>query len=147
KFPAGLLQMLRLPGVGPKKVKVLFDQLGIDDLAKLKAACQNDRISGIKGFGAKTQQNILEGLEFLGKVGERVRLDQALPAAVALMEGLRGAPGIIRMEMCGSLRRRKETIRDIDILASADSAGPIMDRFIKLPGVVQVVARGETKSS
>src|SRR5439155_5397015 len=100
-----------------------------------------------KGFGAKTQQKILEGLEFLGKLGERVRIDQALPVAMALMEGLRNDPGIIRMEMCGSLRRRKETIRDIDILVSADDAGPIMDRFVKLPEVMQVVAHGATKSS
>ncbi|HMC66616.1 MAG TPA: DNA polymerase/3'-5' exonuclease PolX [Gemmataceae bacterium] len=147
KFPAGLLQMLRLPSVGPKKVKALFDQLGVDDLDKLKRACQEDKVAALKGFGAKTQQKILEGLEFLGKVGERVRIDQALPVALALMDGLRGAPGVIRMEMCGSLRRRKETIRDIDLLVSAKDAGPIMDRFIKLPGVIQVVAHGDTKSS
>src|SRR5438093_2604874 len=147
KFPAGLLQMLRLPSVGPKKVKALFDQLGVDDLDKLKRACQEDKVAALKGFGAKTQLKILEGLEFLGKVGERVRIDQALPVALALMDGLRGAPGVIRMEMCGSLRRRKETIRDIDLLVSAKDAGPIMDRFIKLPGVIQVVAHGDTKSS
>src|SRR5437899_49696 len=118
----------------------------LDEIGKLKAAWQEDRVAKLKGFGAKTQQKILEGLEFLGKVGERVRIDQALPLALMLMEGLREAPGVIRMEMCGSLRRRKETIRDIDILVCADDAGPIMDQFVKLPGIVQVVAHGETKS-
>jgi DNA polymerase (family 10) len=147
KFSPGLLEILRIPGMGPKKAKLLYDQLGIDTLDKLKAACDGDQVSGLKGFGAKTQQKILEGLAFLGQVGERVRIDQALPLAMRLMDGLRSCLGIQRLELCGSLRRRKEVIRDIDILASAIDAGPVMDCFVKLPGVVQVVAQGETKSS
>ena len=86
----------------------------------------------------KVARRILEGLEFLGKVGERVRIDQALPLALMLMEGLREAPGVIRMEMCGSLRRRKETIRDIDILVCADDADAkrrIMDLAGDIAGV------------
>ncbi|MCI0464077.1 MAG: DNA polymerase/3'-5' exonuclease PolX [Gemmataceae bacterium] len=145
--PPGLLEMLRIPGMGPKKVKALHDQLGIDSLDRLKAACDSGEVAELKGFGAKTQQNILEGLNFLGQAGERVRIDQALPLAELLIEGLRKAPGIIRMELCGSLRRRRETIKDIDILVSSDAPGPIMDAFIKLPQVIQVVAHGETKSS
>jgi DNA polymerase (family 10) len=147
KVPAGLLQMLRLPGMGPKKVKALYDQLGIDTLDTLKTACEGGQVAGLKGFGARTQQKILEGLAFLGQAGQRVRLDQALPLALELIDALRGSPGVIRMELCGSLRRRKETINDIDLLISAADAGPIMDRFVKLPQVVQVVAHGETKSS
>jgi DNA polymerase (family 10) len=147
RTPAGLLQMLRLPSMGPKKVQALYDQLGIDDLAKLKAACQDGRVADLKGFGAKTQQKILEGLAFLDEAGRRVRIDQAEAISRALLDGLRGCPGIIRMELCGSLRRRKETINDIDLLVSSDLAGPIMDRFVALPGVREVVARGETKSS
>ena len=147
KIPAGLLQMLRLPGLGPKKVKALFDQLAIDDLDKLKAACEAGQVAGLKGFGAKTQSKIVEGLEFLSRMGDRVRIDQALPVALALLDGLREAPGVLRMELCGSLRRRKDTIRDIDILIAAADAEPIMERFVTLPGVAQVVARGETKSS
>ncbi len=147
KTPPGLLQMLRLPGVGPKKVKALHDQLGIDDLDQLRRACEEDRVAGLKGFGAKTQQKILEGIDFLGQASERVRIDQALAIALPLLEGLREAPGIRRMELCGSIRRRKETVKDIDILVSAADAGPIMDRFVTLPGVTQVVAKGDTKSS
>src|SRR5262249_26125114 len=79
--------------------------------------------------------------------GARVRLDQALPVAQELLEELRKCPGVKRIELCGSLRRRKETIRDIDILVSSDAPGPIMDRFVKLGPVVQVVAHGATKSS
>src|SRR5579871_5154640 len=148
KFPPGLLEMLRIPGVGPKKVKVLWDELKIDDLDKLKAACEAGQVAKLKGFGAKTQQKILEGLNFIGQGDQRVRIDQALTLASRLLDGLKkNAPGIIRMELCGSLRRRKETIKDIDLLISSDDPEPIMDCFVKLPGVVQVIGQGETKSS
>jgi DNA polymerase (family 10) len=147
KVPAGVLQMLRIPGLGPKKAKALYEQLGIDTIEKLQAACEKDAVAELKGFGAKTQSKIMEGISFLGQGGERVRIDQALPLAQSLLDGLRGSPGLLRMELCGSLRRRRETIRDIDILISAKKAAPIMERFVTLPGVVQVVAQGETKSS
>src|ERR1700682_4218669 len=111
KTPPGLLEMLRIPGMGPKKVKALYDLLGIDSLEKLKKACENDEIAGLKGFGAKTQQKILEGIAFLGQTADRVRIDQALPLATAILDGMRGGKGIDRMELCGSLRRRKETIK------------------------------------
>ncbi len=116
KTPAGLFDLLRIPGLGPKKVKSLFDLLKIDDLAKLKAACEAGTVASLKGFGAKTQQKILEGIAFLDQVGDRVRIDRAEALAQALMDGLKAAPGIIRMELCGSLRRRRETIKDIDLL-------------------------------
>jgi DNA polymerase (family 10) len=147
KTPPGLFQMLRLPGVGPKKVKAIYDQLGIDDLDKLRAACEADQVAGLRGFGAKTQQKILEGIAFLGQMGQRVRIDQALPLASMLLERLRRCAGVQRLELCGSLRRRKETINDIDILVSADDPEPVMQAFVTLPQVIQVVAHGPTKSS
>src|SRR5262249_6762132 len=147
KFPAALLQMMRIPGLGPKKVKALYEELGIDSLDKLKAACEANQIAALKGFGAKTQQKIVEGLAFVGESADRVRIDQALRLAFPILEGLRGVPGIIRIELCGSLRRRKETIKDIDVLISSDKPNPIMDRFVTLPGVVNVTGHGETKSS
>jgi DNA polymerase (family 10) len=147
KTPPGLLELLRLPGVGPKKVRALYEQLGIEHLDHLRQACMEGHVAKLKGFGAKTQQNILEAIEFLGRAGQRVRIDEALDLGMSLLEGLRACPGIQRMELCGSSRRRKETINDIDILVSADQAQPIMDCFVSLPGVIQVVGRGETKSS
>ena len=147
KTPAGLLQMLRVGGLGPKKVKALHDQLGVDDLDKLKAACEAGRVAALKGFGEKTQQKILEGVEFLKTTADRVRIDQAEAIALSLLDAVRAAPGVRRAEACGSLRRRKETIKDIDILAVADDAGPVMDRFVGLPGVAQVLGRGDTKAS
>jgi DNA polymerase (family X) len=145
--PAGLIEMLRLPGMGPKKVKLLYDELSVDDLIKLKQACEEGKVAALKGFGAKTQQKILEGLAFLGQAGQRVRLDEALTLGEALRTGLKEHPGIIRMELCGSLRRRRETINDIDILVSSKKPAPVMERFVQLPGVTKVLARGETKSS
>jgi DNA polymerase (family 10) len=147
KTPPGLVTMLRLPGIGPKKIKALYDQLGIDDFGKLQAACEADQVSALRGFGAKTQQKILEGIAYLGQLGNRIRIDHALEVAEMLVGSLRKLPGIVRMELCGSVRRRKETIRDIDILISSASAGPMMDAFVALPQVVQVVGHGDTKSS
>jgi DNA polymerase (family 10) len=147
KIPPGLVEMLGIPGLGPKKVKAIHDQLHIDTLDKLRAACEEGEVAKLRGFGAKTQQKILEGIAFLAEVGNRVRLDQALFVASGLVEGLCDLPGVIRMEVCGSVRRRKETINDIDILVSSADAGPIMERFVGLPGVVQVAGQGTTKSS
>jgi DNA polymerase (family 10) len=149
KTPPGLLVMLRLPGIGPKKIKILYDQLGIDDLTKLKDGCDKGTVAKLKGFGAKTQKNILEGLAFLDQMGNRVRLDQAMMIAEAIVTELRKVSGIRRMEVCGSVRRRKETIKDIDILVSAsvEDAAPIMQAFVSLPTVQKVIGHGETKSS
>ncbi len=147
KTPPGLFAMLRVAGLGPKKVKALYDELGIDDLDKLKAACERGEVAKLKGFGAKTQEKILEGIEFIRLTGSRVRIDQALPIALSLVEELRKMPEVQRIELCGSLRRRRETIKDVDILVSSAKPAPIMERFVKLPGVVQVIGTGETKTS
>ncbi len=145
--PAGLVAMLRLPGIGPKKVKALHDNLHIDTIEKLKAACEAGEVAKLKGFGEKTQTRILEGIAHFEKVGHRVRIDLALPLGTALLEQLRTFPGVIRAELCGSLRRRKETVADLDILVSSADAAPIMDAFVKLPEVIQVLGQGPTKSS
>jgi DNA polymerase (family X) len=147
KTPPGLFDILRIQGLGPKRVKALYDQLGIDTLDKLAEACEIGQVAQLKGMGEKTQQKILEGIQFLRQSGSRVRIDRAEMLAKQLLEELRKAPGIIRMELCGSLRRRRETIKDIDILISSDAPGPIMERFVSLPGVVQVIGHGDTKSS
>jgi DNA polymerase (family 10) len=147
KTPPGLLLMLRLPGMGPKKVKALHDLLGVDTLEKLKAECEKGTVAKLKGFGAKTQKNILEGLAFIDQVGSKVRLDQALAIAEPVVAELRKLPGIQRIELCGSVRRRKEVIGDIDILTSANDAAPIMQAFVSLPSVQRIVGHGDTKSS
>jgi DNA polymerase (family X) len=144
--PPGVVQMLRIPGLGPKKAKAL-QETGITTLEQLKDACEGGTVAAMKGFGAKTAAKILEGLAFLGQVGNRVRIDQALPIGSSLIESIRDMPGVTRAELAGSLRRRRETAKDIDIIASSSKPKSIMDAFVKLPMVQQIVAHGETKSS
>jgi DNA polymerase (family 10) len=147
KTPPGLFDILRIQGLGPKRVKMLYDRLGIDTLDKLEQACHSGQVAQLKGLGDKTQQKILEGIHFLRQMGSRVRIDRALALANHLLEGLASAPGILRIELCGSLRRRRETIKDIDILIASDHPAPIMERFVSLPGVAQIIGHGDTKSS
>jgi DNA polymerase (family 10) len=147
KTPPGLFDILRIQGLGPKRVKTMYDKLKVDSLDKLAEACEQGRVAELRGFGEKTQQKIIEGIQFLRQMGQRVRIDQAEALAQSLLDGLRQAPGVMRMELCGSLRRRRETVKDIDILISSDDPSPIMEHFVSLPGVAQVIAHGDTKSS
>jgi DNA polymerase (family X) len=147
EIPPGLVEMLRIPGLGPKKVKALHEQLEIDTLDKLRAACESGKVAKLKGFGAKTQSKILEGLKFVSELGNRVRLDQAMWVADGVATALRELPGVIRMEVCGSIRRRRDTCKDIDLLVSSDAPGPIMEAFVTLPGVIKITGQGPTKSS
>lgn len=148
-LPAGLLEMAKIPGMGPKKIKTVWDELGIDAVAALEAAGKADKISGLKGFGAKSQEKILRGLEMLKKYQGQYLIAEALPEAQALQQALKQFPGVIRCEIAGSLRRRKEIVKDIDLVASAAEAkrAAIMDYFTTLPAAAAVVAKGETKST
>jgi DNA polymerase (family X) len=146
-LPPGLVELLRVPGLGPKKARTLFTELGIDSIDKLRSTAEAGEVAKLKGFGEKTQQRILEGIQFLGTVGERVLFSQAYPLGLALLERLQALPGVIRAELCGSLRRRRETAKDIDILLSSDDPQPIMDAFVAFPEVMQVTGHGPTKSS
>lgn len=150
KTPPGLILMLRIPGIGPKKVRILFTVLGIDTLDKLRAACQSGKVAELKGFGVKTQTKILEGLAFVEVSNERVRLDQALAVAETLLEAVKALPGVEKVELAGSIRRRRETVKDIDIVATvADSTGApgVLAAFARLPWVERVVGQGDTKAS
>lgn len=145
--PPGLLALLRVPGIGPKKVKALHEALRIESLADLRAAAESGRIAKVKGFGAKTEANILEGISFLETSGGRVVQHQALALAAPILEWVRGRPGVIRSELCGSLRRRAETIGDLDVLFSAKDPGPVIAEFAALPQVAKVLGQGPTKAS
>src|SRR5215212_6253590 len=101
EIPPGIIQMLRVPGLGVKKVKALYDQLHVDSLDALKAACEDGRVAGLKGFGAKTQQKILDGLRFLGEVGQRVRIDEGYPVGITLAGRLSKVPGVTRASLAG----------------------------------------------
>jgi DNA polymerase (family 10) len=145
--PAGLLAMLEIPGLGPKKVKVLHDELGLESVEQLEAACKEGKVAGLERFGEKTQANILEGINRRRSYASKHHLSDALRAAEPLLEGLRAHPGVIRCSTAGSLRRRKEVIGDIDLLVSSSQPAAVIDSFTSQPGILRVIAKGETKAS
>jgi DNA polymerase (family 10) len=146
-MPQGLVALLRIPGLGPKKIKVLHDELKIESLADLRAAAESGKIAVMKGFGAKTQTNILAGISFVEKSSERILQSTARRLVSPIVEQLKSHRDVIRIEVCGSLRRRAETIGDLDILISSANVAAVLDRFVKLPQVATVLAHGPTKAS
>ena len=148
-FPQSLFRILKIPGLGPKKIKKLYEQLGIKTIEELETACKSDRLAGLEGFGKRTQKKILEGIDFIKQHSDRYRFDVALKMGEKLLAELQKHPGIIRAQLAGSLRRCKETVKDIDIVSSAaaQDRDPIMEHFTGMSGVDTVIARGDTKSS
>lgn len=145
--PPGLVEMLDLQGLGPKKVKKLHDELGIDTLAKLEDACKAGTIAALDGFGEKSQTKILEAIAFKRQFASRHRLGTAIAAAEPVLEALRDHPDVIRCSTAGSLRRHKEVIGDIDFLASSKNPVGVIEYFVGQPGVKNVLAKGDTKAS
>ncbi|MGO9600557.1 MAG: DNA polymerase/3'-5' exonuclease PolX [Isosphaeraceae bacterium] len=145
--PPGVLALLQVPGLGPKKIKALQSSLEITSLADLRQAAEAGAIAKLKGFGAKTEANILEGIAFLEKVGGRILLHEALALVEPVFEVVRNHPQVIRAEVCGSLRRRAETIGDLDILFSAKDPAPVLKEFVTLPQVARILGQGATKAS
>lgn len=145
--PPGLLALLRISGIGPKKIKALHDELQIESLADLRAAGEAGKIAKIKGFGAKTEANILEGISFVETAGGRILQHHALALVEPILATIRDHPKVIRAELCGSLRRRAETIGDLDVLFSSRDPAPVLDDFVALPQVAKVLGHGPTKAS
>jgi DNA polymerase (family 10) len=145
--PTGLLEMLAIPGVGPKKVKALHDHLKITSIAELDAACRDGRVAQLAGFGEKTQTKILEGIQFKSTYAARHHLHIALAVAEPILESLRQHPDVIRCSTGGSLRRWRETIGDIDFLVSTKQPQAVIDFFTTQPGILSVSAKGDTKAS
>ena len=147
EVPAGLLALLTIPGLGPKTAKLLLDKLGVTTIEELEQAASEHRLTGIPGIREKTEENILKGIAAVKRGHERHPLGRMLPAAMELVEELKKRARVERIEIAGSIRRRKETIKDIDIVAtSADPAG-VMAAFIALPQVEEIVMHGPTRSS
>ena len=151
--PAIKLEMLRIQGVGPKKVNAIYDQLHVTSIAELEQACKEGKVAKLPGFGKKTQDNILQGIAFLAQHADRFLYPVAEEEAARIEAVLETLPEIVRLQVAGSLRRRRETVGDIDMVASvADSAGDdvrrkIMDVFTSQPSVKAITGKGETKSS
>ncbi|HXO21599.1 MAG TPA: DNA polymerase/3'-5' exonuclease PolX [Thermoanaerobaculia bacterium] len=145
--PRSLLTLMRLPGVGPKKAKRLFDELGVGSVDELEEAAKAGRVATLPGFGAKSQTKILAGIAEYRQHAGRTLLAEAERHVEPLLAYLRQAPGIERLEVAGSYRRRLETIGDVDLLATASEPGPVMERFLHYPQVDQVLMSGGTRSS
>jgi DNA polymerase (family 10) len=146
-IPPGLLELMQIPGVGPRKVQALHEKLGIKSVAELEAACKAGKVAGLAGFGEKTQVKILEGIEFRRTYASRHLLSTALGVSEPVLESLRQHPDVIRCGTAGSLRRWKEVIGDIDFLASSKNPKEVIEAFTGDPGVLSVSAKGETKAS
>jgi DNA polymerase (family 10) len=146
-IPPGLIEMLEISGLGPKKIQALNQELGIDSIEKLEAACKKGAVAELDGFGEKTQANILEGIGRRRTYASKHLLSDAWLAAEPLLENLRGHPEVVRCSVAGSLRRSKEVIGDIDLLASSKQAAEVIEFFVQQPGIIKVTAKGETKAS
>ncbi|MBD3296416.1 MAG: PHP domain-containing protein, partial [Candidatus Omnitrophica bacterium] len=147
QFPSGMLDMIDLEGLGPKKVKKLYDELGVDSIDELEKACRNGRVSALEGMGPRTEKKLLSSIGYFREKHGRMLLPEAWELADEIVDDLKQCRGIEKLRKAGSLRRGRETIGDIDILAVSTDTAEIMDRFIGHPRVEQVLARGVTKSS
>ncbi len=147
KIPASLLELLTIPSLGPKGVKVIYEKLSVKTIAELKKALQNGSVEKLPGFGEKKAAAITKGIDFLEKSTGRIRLDQAMEAADMVTSFLQKQSGIEKIRPAGSLRRRAETIGDVDILVSAGKGEQIIQAFTAAPFIKEVLASGSTKGS
>lgn len=143
----GLVELLDIPGLGPKKIQAMQKQLGVDSIEKLEAACKAGKVAELDGFGEKTQTNILEGIERKRSYASKHHISDALAAAEPLLESLRQHPDVVRCSTAGSLRRHKEVIGDIDLLASSKKPVAVITYFVQQPGIIKVIVQGDTKAS
>jgi DNA polymerase (family 10) len=147
EIPAGLVEMTRINGVGPKKAKLFWKELNITSVTDLEAAAQAGKLRELSGMGEKSEKKILEGIESLKRQTGRAPLGVALPAAQAILDHLLTLPGAIEGAIAGSIRRGRPTIGDVDLLIASDNAEPIMNAFVSMEQVARVLGHGPTKSS
>jgi DNA polymerase (family 10) len=147
EIPGGVLAMVRIPGLGPKKAAALYKELGITSLDGLRAACEADQVQALKGFGKKTQDKILAGIDTAAHAEERMYWAHADEVVQELLVHMRRLPGIRQMEVAGSYRRGRETIGDVDLLVDADDVRAVMDHLARFEELATVIGRGDTKMS
>lgn len=145
--PAGLLEMKAVHGLGAKKIKIVYDKLGIKSIAALKKACQQGKIAKLRGFGTRTEQNILDSIAHLENYGRRYLWWEAMNTASPILEKLRGVKGVVKAEIAGSLRRKLETVGDLDFIVASSNPNAVMKWFTTQPFVEKITGKGETKSS
>ena len=145
--PSGLMDLLDIPGLGGKKIKVLHEKLDVDSIESLTVACQEGRVAELKGFGKKTEEKILSGIKNREAYAARHLWWDARSVVENILPGLEGLPDVERVEAAGSFRRGMETVGDLDFLVASSNPAPIMDWFTSMDGIVEVTAHGDTKSS
>ena len=147
KIPVNLEEIIAVEGMGPKRAKILYQKLGIRNLKDLEKAAKAHRIAPLFGFGEKTEKNILEGIAFLKRSKGRFLLGEILPTVKEVYEKLKNLREVKKIDLAGSVRRRKETIGDVDFLVISKNPAKVMDFFVSLPGIVKIWGKGSTKSS
>mgnify|MGYP001261421825 FL=1 len=149
KVPAGLVEMVGIPGLGPKRARILFEELEVSTVEGLKSACEQNLVAELQGFGAKSQKKYLDGIDLLRRNQGRTRLDVGLGFGLALKKRVSGITGVIQVELAGSARRRKETIGDLDLVVSAtpENQKSVIESVLDLPGIADVKGAGESKIS
>jgi len=149
KVPAGLIEIVGIPGLGPKKVKSLYDSLGIESIEQLKTACELDHISSLPGFGEKSQKKIFDGIDLLRRYQGRTRMDVGLLFGRSLEEKISLIEGVEKAQLAGSARRRRETIGDLDIVVSSllENHQKVIQEILGLPGIAEVKGYGDSKIS
>jgi DNA polymerase (family 10) len=146
-IPAGVVALMNVPGVGPKTAKLLYEKAGVHDVAKLEELAKAGRLKGLPGIQAKTEANILKGIAVVRQGQARMLLGRALPLAEELAHALERVKEVKQLGLAGSIRRRKETVGDMDILTTSTRPDKVMDAFVRLPQVADVIERGDTKAS
>ena len=147
EFPAGLFELFDLQGLGPKKIMALYQTLGVGSVADLKVACEENKVAGLPGFGAKTQIKILEAIAQRASVADTFLLGAISPVVEGILEMLRLHPEVTRVAVAGSFRRAKETVHDIDFLVATKEPALVCEDFTTLPEVESIIACGGTKAS
>jgi DNA polymerase (family 10) len=147
EIPESLIQVLGVAGLGPKRVKALYDHLGVRNLETLRHAAEQGRIRALPGFGKKTEENVLRELDTRGSGETRTRRNAAEEVAEPLLDHLKAVDGVEQAIIAGSYRRRKETVGDLDILVACRSDSPVMERFVGYEDVASVLSHGETRAS
>ena len=147
EVPAGLADLMGVPGVGPKTAKLLHDRLKVTDLGQLETLARAGKLRGLPGIQAKTEQNLLKGIALVRRGQARMPLGRALPLAEEIANALARVRGVKRVEPAGSVRRRKETVGDLDILVTSTDPARVMDAFVRLPQVAEILEQGPTKAS
>jgi len=147
EVPESLLELMQIPNLGPKKIKVLYDELGISNIGELEYACKENRLIHLAGFGEKTQEKVLKGIEFFKRHKGEFLFGDIYSEAEGIKERLSAVIAPEWVEVCGSIRRRKEVVRDMDILVAAEDHEKITSFFVSMPEVDEVLVTGETKTS